>query len=717
MLPIMLPILLSALLLPTAARADRLSLLADLDYTILDNKSTNRQTGAVTKTDTERFSQLYTLDMDKTLTQVLTFNAGGTFDLNEADTETDGFKRTGRDRQIRPYLGLELNTPFYRSGVNYRKSELTNSGTGITKTRAYAEEYTANLSWRPSDLPKVSMEYVRALAYDDAETRDGVNDAFSFTSRYDYRQYNFDVTHTRNDNRDKLNDFETRSRNYSGGVSYAERFLDDRLGLNTGVKLDRSSTEFAGSGERLLRTVPIGAGFFLLSDPFPSDNTADEFTAVDAASRFSEINIGLGGGSGLLSFGLFFDAPVEVDVIRLPLVSDPNDPTVAGPGQVAAVAGLLDWTLFVSDDQLTWTEVPIASVAFDQFDNRFELRPARTLTENYFKIVTSPLGVAAPGKILLNDVQALTVLPENVRAKITSLNQYYNFGLNYQFSAATSLSYDTYYQQQDTEPFGGDSRSWSNGVSLRHRFNPTFLGTSRLLRSDTWRDGSKNLTSHSFSTSLNAQYLQTFNQTLTYSMNHTSERAGSSLSNALVLRSNLDVYDGFSLSLDQGYSRQEPVEGEDSSSVFVRGRSHIVPHRRVDLNLDYGVAWGSAGGQPDIRTETGRFTGFWLLLDTLSLSTEVNLRKTARDGESVTRVQRDYAVSWSPLLQGALQFSAVYTESGNSENDQTATLSENIRWRLTSYSLLTLSHSRGSNETDLEKNENESIFMSLRIYY
>lgn len=709
-------VLLPATLWPATASADGISLLADLEYTIVANESTNKQTGTVIETDTERFSQLYSLNLYKNLSPFLIFNAGGIFELSESESETNGFKRTSKNKQIRPNIGLELNNPIYRASVDYRKSELTNSGTGIAETQAFSEDYTANFTWRPSDLPTVNMAYIKTFSYDKPQTRDSVNDAFNLATRYDYKQYKFDFNHTRNDNHDKLTDFKTLGRNSSGGVRYSDNFLNDGLAVTAGVKLDRTTTEFKGSGERLLRTVPPGAGFYLLNDPFPDGNLPDEFTDVTAASPFSSINIGSGGGTNLLSFGLFFSRSVEVDVIRLPLVEDPQDPTIATPGQIDSVEHLFSWTLYASDDQLTWTEVPIASVVYDQFDNRFEIRPTLAASNEYFKVVTRPLDQIAPGRILLRDVQALTVLRDDHGSESSSTDQHYNLGLDYRLSSRTSLGYDTYLQQQDTSS-GDDRRRWSHGVNLRHRFNRIFSGSSRLLRAESWQRGSRETTNHNFSASLRALYLKTFNQTLTYSLNHTDDRQGESRSDSIVLRSNLDVYRGFSLSLDQGYSWKQTYESTDETSFFLRGRSHIVPHRRFDLNLDYAMVWNSKVGEADTRTENGRMSGFWLPLDTLSLSADISFRITETLGEKETRLRRDYVVAWSPLLKGDLKFSVIYSQTGSNYEDKAHRLSGDIRWRVTSYALLTLSHSKGTFETAQVINENESTMMNLRIYY
>jgi hypothetical protein len=707
--------LLLMIFMQTPLRADSMRFLTDLEYTSANSSSKRKDTGEKTEIDYSLFSQLYTLDFSKDLTPTLALNGGGLFDLDSTDTEINGTKTEARDRNVRPYAELLLSTPLLQAGTGYRRTEFKETESLMETTRRYTDEYTARMDWRPVELPRVTLNYTRTLSHDEPLTTDLATDNLELISKYLYKDFTFDYSHTKTDLLQEITDFETRSTTDNGAVRYAHLFHDGKVAVNAGTRFKSDKVEFSGEGARLVDTSVPGTSFFNLDDPPPAtSNTAADFTfgGLD--------NINLLGTPRQVSFGLDFGSDTEVDTVYVVVLPEnPADPAdrQASPAEIADIAHLFVWSVYESDDLEVWRRLDVPQTSFNIFENRFELSFTGA-DARYLKIVTTPWSqTLLPGKeIRLSHLEPKRTLPADTSEFSTS-NWNADLAVNWKMTDKTSTGYDMHYRVEESKPFD-EKRTWLNsGANLRHIFNRIFAGNMRLSRSEITEKEGSDILSHTYSASLAGYYLETFNQTLTYSYGHDDdEEEGTSSVNSVLLRNNLDLYDGWSMNLDNGYSWQHPTEGGESTTTFARLGTTIIPNRWMNVTFDYEISWTTQTDEPDLREQTGGMVISWVPFSTLSLSAD--LAFTDEEGttnDSYTRQM--YGLNWSPFQDGTLQFSLSFGDSQDTDGEMTRSLSPTLKWQINRNSLLTFEYSVGDFEDVREETEFENFIVALRVYY
>ena len=703
--------LLCLLCLPTHGHADDLRLLGDWTFSRYSAQIDNDRTNEQEDNQSRRFNQLYRLDVNKELFPTLNLNVAAQLEKNDLRNTSDGEKTDFTDTTVRPFLELELHTSLITFTNNYEDRRSTTEVTGIETSHDYSKTYTSRFEWRPTDLPTLELNYVKNSRYDDPLTRDADSRTYRLTSKYDYEDFDFLYNFLRSDESEKVRDTETRTTTHNGRIRYFSNFLENKLAVNASVRMERTTLEFSGSGPRTIRTFPTGNGFFLLNDLTPETNIQGEFTDVSASNPFSSVNLGSGGSLNQVSLGLSFGDATRVDQLRVLIQAD--QPTL---NQLSNSS--FSWRVFVSDDQQNWTETGISSVIYNQLDSRFEINLSSEPKTEYIKLVTTPLSDPSIGSILVAGLEAYVTLGAD-QDRIVSNYRNATMGLAYDISDKTKVIYDTNYQYRETDLFDERRTRWSNGVNLIHRFNPVFTGNTRFLQTDTWEQGKHDTSSYNYSAQLVGRYLETLSQSLTYSGGQSKEPEGDSSFNSIILRTNAELYRGWDVAFDQGYTWQSPVEGGDTSSFFFRIQNSITPHPRFNLIADYSMRWTQEESQPDSisrnsgRSTTGRFRALWTPTDNLSLTGEVRIRNT--DDDSYTYWQ--YSANWLPFRDGTLQFNLNYAEEGDTDDDMTRTLSPSLVWNITRSSALTLLYTKGKQVEGDETTDYDNYQINFRIYY
>jgi len=707
--------LLLMILMQGSLRADSMRFLTDLEYSNSSSKTKDKATGEKTDTDYSLFSQLYTLDFSKEFSPTILFNGGGMFNQDSTDTETNGFKSEGRDRNISPYAELQLNTPILQAGTGYRRTEFKETESRMETARRYIDEYTGRVDWKPVELPRVILTYNRTLNHDEPLTTDSETDNLELRSKYQYKDFTFDYSHTNLETLENVTDFQTTTETDNGAIRYMHSYHDGKVSVSTGTRYKKDTVEFNGQGQRVVDAAVPGTSFYNLDDPPPAtSNITSDFT-------FGSLdNVNLLGVARPLSFGLDFGSDTEVDTVYVVFQQkDPTDPAdrQATPAEIEGIAHLFVWSVYESDDLEIWRRRDVGQRSFNIFENRFELSFTGAKAR-YLKIVTTPLSqTLLPGKeIRLSNLEPKRTLPADT-SEFSTTNWNADLAVNWKMSDKTSTGYDMNYRQEESKPFD-DKRTWLNsGVNLRHIFTEIFAGNMRVVRSEISEKDEPDITSHTFSTSLAGHYLETFNQTLTYSYGHNDdEEKGTSSVNSILLRNNLDLYDGWSMNLDNGYSWQYPEEGGESTNTFVRVGSTITPNRWMNVTLDYAISWSTQTDEPDNRDQTGGMVISWVPFRTLSLSADLSFT----DEEGATNdsyTKQMYSFNWSPFQDGTLQFLLSYGDSQDTDGEKTKSLSPSLKWQISRNSLLTFEYSVGKYEDVQEETDFENMTVSLRIYY
>jgi hypothetical protein len=689
-----------------------LNIMTDLEYLYSNIETEDKVTGEKTETDFSRFKQEYDIELLKEIYPYLNLRLGGLFELIDTGTSSDGSHTETDERSAWLFAELNLDNPLYTAGAAYRRREFEFNPEDIPQTRISREEYSGLFRWRPVGFPRFDLDFNRFHIWDDAETRDSVLDRFILQSRYDYRDFSYDYTYTRNDENDRIDGFGTLTQIHNGNMNYSTRFFNDRLLVNGAVRLNYQTLEPTGEGEIERPTTAPGSEFYLLDDSDPG--TLQE---VDAAHPLTLVNIGRNAAPVIgVGVGLDFGLPTDVDTLYVLPLADAQDPLLATPGEIAWVAGFYTWSVFSSDDQLTWTLVtPAAEANYNVFDNRFEISFPPVIGTRYIKVVTAPR-LSAPGEIRIAEIRAFTTIPVSPGMVIEDFDQTYNLGLQWAITDRTTTSYDGLFRMMETEPFDLKRTTLTNSISLRHIFGPRLFANARLLRTDTTETERDDAVNHSYTASITADYLDTLRQTLIYSGRHDKEGSRTGTANSIFLRTDADLYKGWSADVDLGYSWQSPLDGDDNTSATLRISTDVDPNPRLSFSLDYLVSWNTEEGRPSSIDQYARFQGFWHPVRTLSFFGAVSLRHKQSEGEGL-KIAQDYSVNWAPFPDGWLNLSLAYNYSVDTNNNETRVFSPQIDWQIARSTFLNLRFNLGTFESERQTSDVKNIRLTLRASY
>lgn len=699
------------------AMAEGINLLADLEYQQAKSTVTSVETNVAHDSDSVRLSQLYFVDIMKEFSETLIFRAGGNFERDDTDTTYDGARTESSSRSTQPFAELNLTNPLYNLGTAYREVEREETiSAGEAPIRNFLEAQTAVFNWKPTELPRLSMNYTRTRAHDEPLTTDAENRLFSLSSRYDYQHFLADYQYSRQEDSERLHDTGSETISSNGGLRYSQRFIDNRLATSGSVRLSQTAIQFSGTGTNRLRTTSLGSLYYLLDDLEPTGNTNGDFTSVDASHPLTDVNIGRNGVLRQVSAGMDFGNDTELDTVYVLIQEDSQNPDLATPSQISSVSQQLHWQVFVSDDQEVWSERTITSAKYNIFDNRFEIAFAPGADTRFVKVVTTPLSLLAPGEIRLADLQAYTTVSGTSGQRLTTKDQNYNFGMHWKVSDKTSSGYDMYYRTAEAQPEGSSKTALTHSAYLRHVFTPIFLANTRVLRSETNQSNKGKEVAHTLTAALTGNYLDTFSQSLTYSGVTSTADQGDSTSHSLFVRHRADLYEGWSATVDCGRSWKDSEEEGKDTNRFIRTGTSLIPNKNMHFNLNYQVAWGTSSARQDSQRQSGNLQGFWVPLPTLSVLAELHFNDLK--GETVdSTVSQSYTVGWSPFADGDLQFNVAFHQGQNTEGDRSRLISPTIRWDVARGVLASLEYSTGTTDSLDQSSEFDSITANIRVHY
>jgi len=696
--------------LSALAEGGQINARADLEYQFSDIQSKDNSTGETTDTDFSRFKQKYDVDLQKEIFPFLQFRSGGIFEFIDVSTTVDDADFDSNEKTHWLYAELNLDNPLYTGGSAYRRQKFEFDPTGFPKTEIDREEISGLFRWEPVGFPIFDLNVDHVRTWDNYDTTNQYIDRIIFKSRYDYKDLFYDYTFTRIDTDEKVEDTGSLLQIHNAGLQYSRNFFGDQLQLNAGARLNYQTQKQRGEGEIERPTSPAGSPFFLTDDSDP--NT---LTPVGPGDPLTTINIGRNGPNNAVAVGLGFGFPTAMNRVHiLPLV-DPNDLALATPAEIAAVASGYVWRVFWSDDQMNWTELNVISATYTIIDNRFEITFARIDNARFLKVVTDPQTTAA-GEIRTASIQAFTTFAVDPGTEIKDLDQSVNLGLRWLISEKTEASYDGYFRYEDNEPFNLNNKTLTNSISVTHSLLPWLVADARVLRTDADERDNTNLTHHSYSTSLRADYLTTLHQTLVYSGYHDDMDGGTTYANSVFLRTNADLYQGWSSNLDLGYSSRHLIEGDHINTSTFRISTDLDPNPKLNFVIDYRLSWNTQTGEPSWLDQYARFQGFWVPLRTLTLFAAVRLRYRERFDDGL-QVAQDYAVNWSPFPDGLLRITLGYNRTVDTRNNTTNAFLPQIDWQLTRTTLLSVRFNMGTVETDQAKDDVKNVRLTLQTYY
>lgn len=669
-----------ASVLRPAPASGSVNLSGEFAYDVSETDTTDKSTGTVTESESAEFRQRYNLDLSRNIFPKLILRGGGILSFADLEATSDGTTSESDTRTAQPFLELNLSDPLYGAGVTYRKTDTKTATSSAPATRNFREEYSASLTWRPIGFPRFAIFANRSYTYDEPKTADLVDSLASASVNYHWRKLSVNYSYVYNESENRVNDFQSVNQTHQGRLGYSREFLDRRLAMDTGYVINMSTSEFSGEGSGTIFLSRSG-GLASLDDT-PEDGPALEPNPalIDGNRNASSgIDLGLDGDeTTLTNIGLDLGFPATVATLFVWV--DRRVP--------ADIAASFVWLIFVSSENTgtsAWTlHATVPAAPFGILDDRFAIAfpPVDT---RFIKVVTRPLSQAVTldqsfRNIFVTELEAFAVVSGG--AELTSVDHNYNLRLNGRVGPKTSLGYSLFFRlREDANLVSERTTRFANTFDVRHAFSDVFLGTADITREDSSLED-RNTTRYTYSASVRAAYLATLRQTLSYTGTHVEEAGASSTSNSLFLRTNADLYRGWSVFLDLGSNWDTLEEGTRRTGRVARTGMEVVPNDRIRMTSTYFISTtqeSGVGAGPSTTRQRADVTVFCLPVRTLSLFAQLSYE----DAEAAPQTFQNYSITWSPFPEGALQFSVLYNERFNSVEDQRdRIIAPGLRWNV-----------------------------------
>ena len=591
--------------------------------------------------------------------------------------------------------------------------------TGSSTQKDTRDEYSAMFGWKPIGLPEVSLRYNDIRMYDNLKTIDSKDRLLSLDTRYEpLKALQLNYNYTRSDREDTVSNSEAIQQTHNGQVMYSRNFFDRRLSMNTGYRIRHMTQEFPGT-DTALSPVLRSAGFFDHGDT-PEEGTAGtQVTAlIDGDfSVSSGIDIGLAGDETTLThIGLDFGFIADID--QLYVWVDRSLPD--------SVANSFTWSVYTSLDNTetsTWTLVATVSPAsFGRLENRFEIS-FPTVETRYVKVVTAPLSPAVPEaalypNIFVTEMQALTEVIDEADGK-KNATTFHNYNLNLVGRIGERLvlgSNANYTARKDTSSIegqsGGSVSEITGGIYMKYAMSEIFSLNSRFLYTDR-KESNDRTTRYSYSSSVKAEYLETLNQTLTYS-GTVGSGSISKMTNSLFLRTTADLYTGLNTFVDLGYSMDENEESKTTDSIIIRTGGKIVPNDKITINVNYSRTITEAEEENDTSRSQLTVQAFVVPYKNLSFFAQLSL--VDRGGSD--SISQNYSLNWSPFSEGDLELFFSYSETLRSGDDRnTRSIGPSLKWRISPHADLDVSYNFIQDDSGLLETDSNTSNVSLRMRF
>ncbi len=710
-------IVISSALWPPNIWAEGINFRSEFTYRDSDTKTTNKVTGEVTESEYSAFRQWYNLDLFRTIYPYLTLRGGSILELNDSMSSSQDTETKTEEQTLRPFAEINLNNPIYKAGIGYRGTQIERDTTGIPTTKDLRDEFSTLFGWRPTDFPEMNVRYTHTHTYDHPETVDTIDKLLTYDARYTaWEELRMSYLYIRNERQELIDPSETLRQTHTGRVDYSHSFFGKRLSMGTGYRIRHDTLEFptlATLESPVLRSVGLSA-----LDDTPTDGPAldPNLGLIDGdVATSAGLDIGLAGDeTTLTNLGLDFGFPVSMDKLYVWVSRRLS----------SSVSNAFSWSVYTSPDNTdvsTWSLVATVSPAsFGALDNRFEISVPAVNTR-FIKLAVRPLSPIVPdaanfSNIFITEIQAFsTQSGVSLQTKDTTVDHDYNFNLTGRLSTHTVLGYNLYYSLQERDPSAEKRTRLSNDIFLKHTFNEIFSASTSVSQTDTKLTDQETHT-YTYAASLNADHLDTFGQTLTYSGTDETQDNDSGDTNSVFLRNNAKLYKGWSAFFDVGYSWNKPLNSARTTSTIIRSGTDIEPNEKLNINMNYSVT-DTKQAEEDGR-DTSRSSldlqAFFLPCTTLSLFARLSVQDR---GGSRTTLQ-DYSVSWSPFPDGTLQFLLGYTETLRPEDEQKdRTISPSLKWTIGRHILADMSYTIATSETELQTIDSNSLNINVKLIF
>ncbi len=677
------------------ADADVLNGTVELDYSRFISSSKDLD-GTAMQTKSTDFNQRYNLYMNLEPLPTLKVSAGAVLDKDASDTSSESGGLRTAETTFSPTITLRFEDPFrmYSAETGYSRLEQTSWTDNSPASTTVNETYHATFGWRPIEFPTFGIQLTRMNTYDRYRTyQDTTADTAQLVSRYSpTRGVDSGYTVAYTDMRNHLSGLDIQSLFQNGRVGYTHDYWDKRGSFSSGYSIGATHTETSrqGSGEVGYQLYPLAA-LSSVSDALVTDTLSQNAALIDGnLTASANINLGssltLSGDIRAREMALDFYAMTEVNNVLI-WVDRQLTPEIASS---------FSWDIYTSTDNLNWTFLQtVFPAAFGPYLNRFTM-DFQNVKTRYLKVVTHPLAAAVQGalgqayqNIFVTEMQAFVNRPASeVRGGSSRIAQTYDVSASTQLLDNPHLSHDVAFTMVTGSGTGEPaSRQYSfvSGLSAVQRFSPVFTGNARVGWGESGDQSGSRSEAYNYSAVLAATPLKTLRSSLVYGGQVGESNGQSTSSNAGSLNMTADLYKGISMNVSGGASEAVSNNGQKSKSMMYQTSAGLVPNSRLTVNMNYGSARtaSSGGSQPVATTLTTTRWGLdaaYRPFDTLYLTASLS-RFSQTNGSPYTL--RNYGLNWSPLSDGSLQFSYMYSESLRSDTDSLEKVEgPSLSWRI-----------------------------------
>lgn len=687
--------LLAAALAAGPARALDLSAQVQPGYTNTTLTTTD-ETGQEHRSDSEVWQQRYRLGLDGAILPQLTLNLGGLLDWRLGTNRDDGVERRLDDKRWVGYARLRVGSTILGGGLDYDRRDETAKSTsaGIwSGTRIVSDNYGANISWKPAELPTLDLQLHRQNGYDWArKVIDRTSDDAVVATRYrPVSELDLGLTFRAAQTEDRLSLLRTRDLTQSLVATYVDTYLGGRASAYVGYNASgRVSTTSVGAGGATVPTVQLPAAGLSIVEVFPAiatQVTLNPNAALIDGDFTASAGVNLGFSASAGGQRQFRDLGAQFPNVITPV----NEVYVWVDRQLSPeVAASFTWEAYRSDDNVTWTPIAITgAVQFGLLQNRFEIPVERT-EARYLKVVTRPMPATLTAdpqysEIFVTEVQFLLLVPaEQARGRTSSFAGSLNANGRLSLVPSVGLTYDV-----SSFITHDDSRrvTWSitNGLSASRQLRRTLRLSGRVERTDN-DAGAGHESSNRWGGGLFASPLPTVSVAVTYSGIFSQTKRGDALNQNLGMVGRAELYEGVSLGVNatQGLgineSHQTIQSTTGSAGLTLVPNRYFTASGGTSFNLS-SQRGGNLPGRTDRRVAldaSASFTPF----PALALAGGVS-RFLSKGLPAQTLA--NFSASLSPFPGGALALRYNYLETVDTAADQrTRSHGPSLRWNVRS---------------------------------
>jgi len=701
---------------PAVARGEGFSAWLEAGFALNDATSTDAA-GRSIQTKSWAVPQNYRLTYDARIYPLISLNATGAFRWTPSETSVDGGPTVSSSQTLWNLYAAATVGPTVLSITPFLSmlGQGTTSSLGAAATTGLTSmSFGAAANWLPEGIPKWSLRFARTHTYDSGgSTQDTVADDALLALRYDdLRVFTVRGALRYNHTEDQINASWSGETGVSAQLNYNDVFLDRRLTVGvTYLPAYRVFTVGGSGGMVRVQQFPV-EGLSLVEAPpaLPSRDTLLPNPALIDGDVVTSAGIDIGFQPTLSGDTRYRDMGVRFVDVTIPV----NLLYVWVDRQLPQfVSGAFSWTVWWSDDNVGWVEVPLAApVTFNQLANRFEI-PVPQTRARYLKVVTRPLAGAVTvdpqyADIFVTELQTWLETPiSGASRKTDQFAGSASGNLRFAILREPGLTYD--FNGFLVQGQGLTVASWqvTNGISFDYRLTRALRTAARVERSDGVQATTGHESASRWSVQMTADPFAALNASLSYT-GAVGYLAGQNFrEHSLTLTLRTDLYTGVSLYALGGLGTRIGELRGTSKSATVTGGATLVPFPALNFqgSCTYAKSQGDSGLPGQVNTDATTIQVFANFNPTPAFYVTGGLTRTLGSQQAPSN-QFNVTAAFSPFPDSDLLLRFSYIDNlDSSQSTRARIVGPSLRWNI-----------RGGTHLDVSYNWVDSFQPALTTY-